>query len=364
MRKTVVLTAMVLTLLGTPVLAAPFLVGVTGPMSGSFADIGKGIEAGVKMAADAANAAGGVGGDKIAVVTADDKCDADTGTAVANQLVGKGVKVVIGHACTSAALAAAKVYAANGVLYLSPAATNPRLTDEGIGAGVFRLAVRSDLEAKALSDYLLAHFKDKRVAFVHDGSIYGQGLVEAVAKSFGDAGGSVAMTEAFTPGEKSQNSLVGKIQDAAVSAVVLGALQSDAAVISTALRGRGLDAAIIGDEALGLEDYVNLAGDAAEGTVFMLPDVGRDGAAAVDLEITLQEKQRQATDTLFASYAALQAAVTAFDGASDAADAAARLHANGADSVLGPLTFDAKGDWTGARYAPYVWKNGVAQKLE
>lgn len=338
---------------------ADVVLGIAGPMGGSFADVGRDIKAGVEIAVAAANARGGLNGEKIKTVSVDDKCEAESGAAVANQLIGKGVKAVIGHACTAAALPAARVYAQDGILFVSVGTTNPRLTDENLGAGVFRMAIRSDLEAKAIADYLGSHFKGKRVAFVHDGGVYGQGLAELSAKLFAEKGGAVAMTESFTPGEKSQNNLIGKIQDAAVSAVVVGALQADAAVIATEMRARGLDAALIGNESLALAEFKSLAGNAAEGAIFFLPFVDKSRPEAVNLLLSLEERQLMPTDTIFTAYAATEAAIAAIAGRSDLAGEASLLRQSGADTVLGKVTFDEKGDWREARYAPQVWKDGA-----
>ena len=335
---------------------ADVTIGIAGPMAGSFADVGRDIRAGVEIAVAAANARGGINGEKIRTVAVDDKCEAETGAAVANQLIGKGVRAVIGHACTAAALPAARVYGQNSVLFLSPAATNPRLTDENIGPGVFRLAIRSDREGRAIAAWLGDRFKGKRVAFVHDGSVYGQGLVEEAGKLFAEAGGAVAMTEAFTPGEKSQNNLIGKIQDAAVSAVVMGALQADAAVIAGEVKARGLNVALIGNEALALAEFKALAGDAAEGTVFFLPFVDKSRPEAVDLLLSLEERQLMPTNTLFTAHAATEAAIAALASGGDLAAEAAFLRQSGAATVIGKVSFDDKGDWREATYKPQVWR--------
>lgn len=347
----------VLGLLGAVDMArADVLVGVAGPLNGSFANVGRDIGAGADIAIAAINARGGLDGQKLKAVVVDDKCEAETATAVANQLVGKGVRFVIGHPCTAAALPAAHVYADHGVLFIDVGATNPRLTDETVGPSVLRLAIRSDLQGKAIGDYLTGHFAGKRVAFVHDGSVYGQGLVEAAAKRFSEAGGTVATTETFTPGERSQNKLVGRIQDAAVSAVVMGALQADGAVIALALKARGLDVAVVGGEALGLEEFRALAGPAAETVVFMQPRVDGSRAEAVDLLMNLEDRNLQPTTTILTAHAAVEAAVEGLKGGASASDAGQRLRAGTVSTVIGPVGFDAKGDWTDAAYAPCVWR--------
>ena len=163
--------------------SAEIVVGVAAPLSGAFAPVGQEIVAGARLAAERLNAAGGILGEQVTVEALDDKCDGATGAAVANQLVGRGAALVVGHACTAAALPAAAVYAANGIVFISPAATNPRLTDEAVGSTVFRLAPRSDLQPAAIGERLARDFPGGRVAFVHDGGVYGQGFVDAVRQN-------------------------------------------------------------------------------------------------------------------------------------------------------------------------------------
>lgn len=335
---------------------AAVLVGIAGPMSGSFAAVGTDIRIGVEAAVADINAAGGIGGETLRTVVVDDKCDADTGAAVANQLVGKDVTVVIGHACTAAGLAAARVYAEHGIILVSPAATNPRFTDERIGPGVLRMAPRADLQAAAVADHLGAAFADKRVGFVHDGSVYGQGFVDAVRQRYEAGGGKAVTTEAFTPGEKSQITLAGRLQDAALSAVVIGALQADAAVIATEVRERGLKAELIGTEALGLAEFPALAGPAAEGVLFAVPaDVRRlpDAAALVR---RLRTDGGEPGTTAVLAYAALEAYAAAAASGGDFEAVTGRLRSSEVPTVVGPVRFDEKGDRIGAGWELDVWR--------
>ncbi len=349
---------------GLGIAKADVVIGVAGPMSGSFAVVGAEIRAGAEAAVRAVNAAGGLGGVRLRIAVVDDKCDGETGAGVANQLVGMGARLVVGHACTAAALPAAKVYAANGVVFISPAATNPRFTDERVGAGVFRMAARSDAQALAIADHLIAEFKDKRVGFVHDGSVYGQGLVDAVRAAFETAGGKAVMTERFTPGEKSQNALVGKVQDAALSAVVIGALQADSAVVATEIRARGLSAELIGGEAVGLEEFRDLAGAAGEGVVFALPVDYRDNPAAASAVASFRAAGFEPAGATLAAYAAVEAYVEAATEDGDSFEAvAARLGSETFETVIGLVAFDGKGDLQGAGYRLHVWRAGVPVPL-
>ncbi|HUG62354.1 MAG TPA: branched-chain amino acid ABC transporter substrate-binding protein, partial [Methylomirabilota bacterium] len=340
---------------------ADVVIGVAGPLSGAFAPVGDEIVAGVTVAVDRLNAAGGIAGERVVVETADDKCDATTGAAVANQLVGRGAALVVGHACTAAALPAASVYAGNGIVFISPAATNPRLTDEGVGPGVFRLAPRSDGQPRAIGDYLAEVFAGDRIAFVHDGGVYGQGLAEGARAVFEATGTRAVVTQSYTPGEDSQNALIGVLQDAVVDVVVIGGLHADAAVIASQMRSRGLGALIVGGEALGLEEFRDLAGPAAEGVVFALPiDLARLPEAQTAVA-DFRALGIEPTGATLPAFAAVELYATAVEEAGDDAFSAviAELAGGAFETVIGSVSFDGKGDRSGSGWALNVWRDGA-----
>lgn len=345
---------------------ADVVIGVAGPMSGAFAPVGEAMRVGVEAAVQRLNDAGGIAGERIVVEVLDDKCEGETGAAVANQFVGRGAVLVVGHACTAAALPAAEVYAENEVVMISPAASNPRFTDERVGPGIFRMAARSDQQPMAIAAYLTERFGDRRVAFVHDGSVYGQGLVDAARQAFEGSGGSAVMTESFTPGERSQNALIGQIQDAAVSAVVVGGLQADTALIASELRRRGLDAAVIGGEALALDEFRDLAGEAGEGVAFAIPRDWREVPDAASIVGAFRQDGLEPTGPVLPAYAAVQAYAQAVEAAGGLAfgPVVEALSSQGFDTVVGPVSFDEKGDLEAAGYEIHRWQEGEPVPIE
>lgn len=345
--------------------AADVVIGVAGPMSGAFAPVGAEMEAGVRVMADRLNGAGGLDGETVVVEAVDDECNAAAGEAVANQLVGRGAALVVGHACTAAALPAARVYDRAGIVFITPAATNPRLTDETVGPGVFRLAPRSDAQSLLLGRHLADRYPGGRVAFVHDGSVYGQAFAEGVRAAFEAEGESGVATLAFTPGERSQNALVGQIQDAIVSAVVIGGLHADAAVIAGEMRARGLDAAIFGSEALGLDEFRDLAGAAAEGVVFTLPSDPSAASAAAVTVAALREAAVEPTAIAVRAAAAVEVyAAARVEAGTDAfRDIASAISAGRFETSAGEIGFDRKGDTTAPGWSLAVWRDGAPVPL-
>ena len=114
---------------GITAVQAEIRVGIAGPLSGSSLAIGEQQDIGAQKAFEHLNDKGGVLGKEIVVISVDDACEGRQAKAVARQLVSEGVVFVVGHLCSACSLAASKLYEEAGIIMLSPASTNPRVTD-------------------------------------------------------------------------------------------------------------------------------------------------------------------------------------------------------------------------------------------
>src|SRR5579863_10343889 len=180
---------------------AQIKLGVAGPITGANASNGDQLTNGVAQAAEDINKAGGILGQKIVVEQGDDVSDPKQGVSVANKFVGDGVTMVIGHFNSGVTIPASEVYADNGVLFITPSATNPKVTERGLW-NAFRTCGRDDQQGKVWADLALTDLKDKKIAIVHDKTPYGQGLAEAT-KGFMNAGGKKeVLFEGVNVGEK------------------------------------------------------------------------------------------------------------------------------------------------------------------
>ena len=122
---------------------AEIKVGIAGPLSGSALPTGEQQEIGALKAIDHLNENGGVLGQEIVVTSVDDACEPNQAEAAARQLVSEGVIFVVGHVCSSASIAASKIYEEAGIIMISPASTNPKVTEAG-HRNVFRAIGRDD----------------------------------------------------------------------------------------------------------------------------------------------------------------------------------------------------------------------------
>lgn len=103
---------------------AQIKLGVMGPITGPNAAFGAQVKTGVEQGVDDINSAGGVLGQKIAVSVGDDASDAKKGVLAANKFVGDGVKLAVGPINSGVALPVTEVFADNGILFITPAATS------------------------------------------------------------------------------------------------------------------------------------------------------------------------------------------------------------------------------------------------
>jgi len=314
-------------------------IAVVGPVTGSNAALGEQMTHGAKMAVADINAKGGVLGKKLDLIIADDACDPKQAVAAANEVVGKKVVFVAGHYCSSSSIPASAVYNEAGVLQMTPASTNPALTDDAAKKGwnnVFRSCGRDDVQGGVAGKYLADHFKGKRVAIIHDKTAYGKGIADETKKAMNAAGLNEAMYEAITQGDKDFSALISKMKQANIDAIYFGGYQTEAGLIVRQAHDQGLRAQFIGADALVTEEFWKISGPA-----FMAEGYNPEGY------------------TLY-TYAAIQAFAAAANKAKSLKvdDLSKALKSMTVDTVIGPLSWDKKGDVTDPKYVFYVWKDG------
>ena len=135
--------------------------GVGGPITGPSAATGAQMKNGVDQAAADINAAGGILGQKISVSYGDDVSDPKQGVSVANKFAADGVKFVIGHYNSGVTIPSSEVYQENGILQITPASTNPTVTERKMW-NIFRVCGRDDQQGQVAGEYIVKHFKGKR----------------------------------------------------------------------------------------------------------------------------------------------------------------------------------------------------------
>ena len=359
MRAAILAAAFVVTLGGAA--HADIVIGVAGPLSGDFTVLGEEMREGAAQAIADINARGGVNGEQLVLDPLDDGCEPKRADAVANQFAGKGAALVVGHLCLTASLAAAPVYAANRIIQITPATTYPAYTDQRAGPGTFRLAGRDDQQGIVAGTFLARRFGDQRIAIIDDMSGYGKGLADLTRLTLNQAGVKEVMNESYEPGAEAYDALVARLKATDIQVLYIGGAYNDAARIVSAMRAAGMATIPVGGDALMTEKFWEAAGGSADGTlVTFMPDPARDPANAA-VVAALGERGVRADGYVLYAYAAVQVwAAAANAAASSDFDAVASALAAGAyPTVLGEVTFDAKGDATLPGFVFYEWHDGT-----
>jgi branched-chain amino acid transport system substrate-binding protein len=277
-----------------------------------------------------------------------------------------GVAVVIGHQCSGAAIPASEVYAEAGILMISNAATNPKLTDRGLG-NVFRMLGRDDQQGQIAGRYLAARWGDRKIAIVHDGELYGEGLATYTKQQLNALGVRETLFEQIEPGRVDYSDLVARMRALGVDVLYYGGYAPEAGLIIRQARDKGYQLQLVAGHGITSGDFRLIAGSAADGTRMTLyPDL-RASPGAADVAARLRAKHYEPDGATLLAYAAVQAWAQAVKkaGSLETDAVAAAFRSGKFDTVLGRIGFDAKGDVTGYdTFVWYVWQEGKYVPLE
>jgi len=344
---------------------AEIVIATAGPMTGQYAVFGEQMKRGAEQAVKDLNAQGGVLGEQLSLRVGDDACDPKQAVAVANQMVNEGVVFMAGHFCSGSSIPASSVYNEEGILQISPASTNPQLTEQGFD-NVFRACGRDDQQGEMAANYVVDNNVGSKVAVIHDKTAYGKGLADEFKNTLNALGTEEVMYEAITAGDKDFTALITKMKQAGVDLIYLGGYHTEAGLITRQAREQGLNATMMSGDALVTDEYWAITGDTGQGTLMTFsPDPRKNEVA----QPVVEEFQAAGYDpegyTLY-TYAAIQAWAQAAEtaGTTDLEPVVEALHGDQFETVLGTIDFDEKGDVQGENYVMYKWDAGQYAEIE
>jgi branched-chain amino acid transport system substrate-binding protein len=352
------LAVVIASMLPWPV-SADIAIGFANPLSGAYAAWGHRNRAAVALAVSDLNARGGVLGHTVRLVEADDACHLEQAVAAAHRLVDAGVRFVVGHMCSHSSLMGAGVYEAFDILMISPDSTHPRLTEEG-RRNVFRLVGRDDRQGTLAGDFLARNYRGKKIAILHDGTVYGRGLAVQTRRRLRQLGMVEVLYAAYTPGEQDYDALVARLRCHAIDVLYVGGYGPDAARILRSAREQGLDVQLVGGDGIGMDEFWAIAREAGEGAIFSARPAIRWHTDASAVRTALYARAPGPGSHGIAAYAAVEVWAEAVEraGTDDLAAVADELRRGRFHTVLGRVAFDAKGDLRGAGWQMQVWSDG------
>lgn len=314
------------------------------PLSGGVAVYGVEARNGINLAIDEINAAGGVNGQKIELISEDDEGDAAKSVNAYKKLTTQdGCKLIIGSLTSGCTIAVTALAQANGVVQLAPAATAVAVTDAG--NYIFRACYTDPFQGKVGGKFAVETLGAKNAAILYDiGNDYSVGLTDNFVEAFTANGGTIAAKESYSTGDKDFNAQITKIQSANPDVIYLPDYYGTVALIAKQLRAQGLDQPIVGAD--GWDGLTSNAGEEVLNGYYSNHYAADSDSPAVQKFVANFKAKYNKEPNAFAALgydcACMMKDAIANAGSADPAKVRAALEATNGDYVTGHLTFDAK----------------------
>lgn len=304
------------------------LVGEYGSLTGSEATFGQSTHNGIMMAVDEVNAAGGVGGRRIKVLTEDDQSKAEEAANVVTKLISQNnVVAVLGEVASSNSLAAAPIAQSNKVPMITPSSTNPSVTEKG--DYIFRMCFLDSYQGEAMANYLTKDLKIKTAGLLIDvKSDYSTGLAQFFEKAFLAGGGRIVGRQSYAKGDNDFKSQLTALRSSNPQILYVPGYYNDIGQIAIQARDLGMKQPLVGGDGWESPKLIEIGGKALEGSFYSNHYFASDPAPSVKNFVDqYKERYGQTPDAL---------AALGYDAAKVLADAIKR-----AGKTDGPALRDA-----------------------
>ncbi|MBI1724943.1 MAG: branched-chain amino acid ABC transporter substrate-binding protein [Candidatus Tectomicrobia bacterium] len=349
----------------SPRAAETIKIGVAGPLTGDQAAFGEMLKNGSLLAAEEWNAKGGVvlRGKKVKVelLWGDDRHDPREGVSIAHKFVNSGVVGVVGHFNSSVSIPASTVYSEAGVVQITPASTNPKLTEQGFMT-VFRACGRDDQQGEVAAEFIKNKLKAKNVAILHDKTTYGQGLADETRRFLGRLGVKPVFYSGIVQGDKDFTPVLTAAKQKNPEVVFFGGIHPEAILLVKQMRERlGMNAAFISGDGVYVDEFFKIAGKAAEGSyITFTPDQAKIQAAQGVIAKHRERFGKEVGAYTIYSYVAASLILQSIQETNSTAGArlSAHLRSKAWNTALGKIQFNAKGDVLESPYVVWQVKGG------
>jgi len=242
-------------------------VGEFASMSGGSASFGQSSHNGTALAIDEINAAGGVLGKQINLITEDDRSVAGEPSTIVHKLISEDhVVAVLGEVASSKSLEAAPICQENHIPMISPASTNAKVTQ--VGDYIFRVCFIDPFQGKVMAKFALSKGWTKVALLTDVKEDYSVGLADAFQSAFTAGGGAIVKTEEYSTGDKDFSAQLTAIQAANPDAVFVPGYYAEVALIARQARESGITVPLLGGDGWVGESLLKVAGNALDGCFF------------------------------------------------------------------------------------------------
>jgi branched-chain amino acid transport system substrate-binding protein len=329
--------------------SSEIVVGHYASLTGNTAHFGQDTDKAIRLAIDEVNAAGGVLGKKVRLVTLDDRGDsAEAANAVTRLIDVEKVVTIIGEVASSLSLAGGRVAQRRQVPMISPSSTNPKVTQ--VGDYIFRVCFLDPFQGKVMADFARDTLKFKRVAILRDvKNDYSIGLADAFKTAFTASGGTIPVEQSYSAGDTDFSAQITAIKAADVQGLYVPGYYSEVGMIARTAQRLGLKVPLMGGDGWDAPDLFKIGGDALNGS-FYSNHFAPDAATAKSQKFVSDFKAKYGQEPTGLGALGYDAAGVLFEAirASGKTDPAgireALTHVKNFEGVTGTITINANRD--------------------
>lgn len=245
------------------------LIGEYASLTGDKATFGQSSHNGLVMAVEEINKNGGVLGKQIKLISEDDQGKTNEVQTVVQKLINRDkVVAVVGEVASSLSLAAAPICQQSNIPMVTPASTNPEVTN--VGDYIFRVCFIDPFQATVMSKFALNSMKVKKVALLIDQkNAYSTGLAENFRRVFTEMGGEIVAEQKYSAGDKDFKAQLTSLKAANPEAIFVPGYYTELNLISIQAREIGITVPLFGGDGWESEKLLEgKAKDALEGSFF------------------------------------------------------------------------------------------------
>ncbi|MFZ1055241.1 MAG: ABC transporter substrate-binding protein [Opitutaceae bacterium] len=246
----------------------PVRIGFFMSMTGRDASFGEASLDGARLAVDELNAAGGVLGREVVLLVEDDRSLAGESATAAKKLISRDHVVALVGECSSArTLEAAAVAQVSGIPIVTPASTNPRVTQ--MGDSVFRVCFVDTFQGEVMATFARRRLGVARAALLVDSTAtYSVGLAESFARTFTSLGGEIVASQKYAGTDTDFRAQLTAIRGAGPDALFLPGYYVAAGLVARQARDLGLRATLLGGDGFEAPQLLQIGGSALEGAYY------------------------------------------------------------------------------------------------
>ena len=269
--RSVLASAMILALVAVPAATkleaqgkGTIKIATQSPLSGGQAALGEGIKLGTQLAVEKLKGPLEKMGFKVELVPFDDQAKPDVGVANAKNIIAdKEILAIIGHLNSGVAIPSSEVYKEANLAMISPANTNPTVTDRGY-PNVNRVCGRDDVQGVVGSEFAHATLKAKSAYIIHDKTTYGQGVAEFF-KADAEKKGIKILGFEGTEEKSNFDPIITPLKAKNPDLIYFGGIYEQAAPFFKQAREKGVKGKFLGPDGLDSSDLVKIAGKSVVG---------------------------------------------------------------------------------------------------